>query len=389
MTRIPVALDGSCSGLQNLAMALRCEKTGSSVNLIPSDTPSDIYSDVATMVAEHLTKGLAINTGILKAQARREAIEHVATVLGKEKKRSKASLIGIVEKAIETKDTSNALAKEAYDLYNEQMNAWAWLKFGINRKLCKRPVMTFAYGSGVYGFTQQLKDDILYPAYEETQLLLQQAEITAQEAEERFPFEGRGDQAASMLAKHIYKAVLTKVEKAATIMSWMQSCSRLITKNNQSIWWKTPLGFPVLHRYMKKETLRVKTNLGGHVWKPSIQIDTKDIDSRRMANAISPNLVHSLDSSHLMLVVNQAIDEGINSLALIHDSFGTHASEIPRFFQVVREAFVELYKVNPFIELAENFRGQMPEEMQDSIPSLPPEGSLNIHSVLQSDFAFA
>ena len=38
--------------------------------------------------------------------------------------------------------------------------AQAWLAYGITRKVCKRPVMTLAYGSGEYGFSEQLFEDI-------------------------------------------------------------------------------------------------------------------------------------------------------------------------------------------------------------------------------------
>ena len=50
ISRIPIALDGSCSGLQHLGAAFRCEVTAKAVNLLPSDQPNDIYQDVANKV---------------------------------------------------------------------------------------------------------------------------------------------------------------------------------------------------------------------------------------------------------------------------------------------------------------------------------------------------
>lgn len=44
---IPIALDGSCNGLQHLSAAVRDEVTGSLVNLIPHEVPADIYTEVA------------------------------------------------------------------------------------------------------------------------------------------------------------------------------------------------------------------------------------------------------------------------------------------------------------------------------------------------------
>jgi DNA-directed RNA polymerase len=46
-SHIPVSMDGSCNGLQNLSAMLRDDVGGAATNLIPSDTIRDIYADVA------------------------------------------------------------------------------------------------------------------------------------------------------------------------------------------------------------------------------------------------------------------------------------------------------------------------------------------------------
>lgn len=47
ITHQPTSADGSCNGLQHLSSILRDERAGAAVNLIPSDLPKDIYTDVA------------------------------------------------------------------------------------------------------------------------------------------------------------------------------------------------------------------------------------------------------------------------------------------------------------------------------------------------------
>jgi DNA-directed RNA polymerase len=47
VSHVPVALDGSCSGLQHFAMLLRDRKSGEQVNLVPGSKPGDIYTAVA------------------------------------------------------------------------------------------------------------------------------------------------------------------------------------------------------------------------------------------------------------------------------------------------------------------------------------------------------
>ncbi len=389
LTRIPVALDGSCSGLQNLAMALRCEETGKSVNLIPNDKPSDIYTDVANMVTEYLLDSHGIVHCSTQAEAKRKAKEIIAKQLSKKAKKSNAQLLNYIDKVLEGEARKSKHSDEVKELYHRLINSWSWLTFGVTRKTCKRSVMTFPYGSNAYGFSEQLKQDVLYPAFEKENSLLQRGEITDQEFQARFPFEGRGAKAAHFLADILYKAVKSKVKKASEIMEWMQASAKIIAKHNQAIWWKTPLGFPVKQCYFKQSSKKVTTTLGGKVWYASYLDELDEINVKRMANAISPNVVHSLDSSHLMLVVNQAAGDGVRDFALIHDSFGVHANRVPRFFQAIREAFVDLYEENPFIEIREGFIKQAEKHSSERVPELPAEGNLAITQVLNSDFAFA
>lgn len=44
---LPVAVDGSCNGLQHLSAILRDERGGYATNLVPTDSPQDIYQQVA------------------------------------------------------------------------------------------------------------------------------------------------------------------------------------------------------------------------------------------------------------------------------------------------------------------------------------------------------
>jgi DNA-directed RNA polymerase len=46
VSRMPIALDGSCNGLQHYSAMLRDEIGGEATNLVPSDMPSDIYGIV-------------------------------------------------------------------------------------------------------------------------------------------------------------------------------------------------------------------------------------------------------------------------------------------------------------------------------------------------------
>jgi len=99
---LPVYQDGTCNGLQHFAALLRDERGGRSVNLVPQDTPQDVYQDVAEVVLKKLSE-LA---------------------------------------------PAEPLAAQWLSLH-ERTGL-------VDRGLTKRPVMTFPYGSRRWGFKKQL-----------------------------------------------------------------------------------------------------------------------------------------------------------------------------------------------------------------------------------------
>jgi DNA-directed RNA polymerase len=61
-SHLSIQLDGTCNGLQNFSALLRDEDGGKATNVVPQDTPSDIYQEVADvlieMVGEDARKGI-------------------------------------------------------------------------------------------------------------------------------------------------------------------------------------------------------------------------------------------------------------------------------------------------------------------------------------------
>ena len=324
VSRMPIALDGSCSGLQHLGAAFRCEITAKAVNLVDGPKPNDIYRDVAEKV---------------QAMLENETIEE------------------------------------------NKILATQWLAFSggtISRKITKRPVMTFPYGSKAPGFTQQLMDDTLKPAIQKNPAAV--------------PFDN-ARVAAQYLARLIEKAVSATVLKAAEAMDWMQKTATNIAIAGTTIEWTTPLGFPVVQEYRKTKSRQIDSVVFGKRLRSRILEETDEIDARKMANAIAPNVVHSLDSSHLLLTVLRGSEEGITQFALIHDSFGTYAADTDRFFYIIREAFAEMYEEDVFGYLEQEFARQIDAAVMKAkrkkTPQLPTKGSYNLEAIKSSSFSFA
>jgi DNA-directed RNA polymerase len=98
-SHLPIAMDGSCNGLQNFSAMLLDEVGGRATNLVPCDTPQDVYREVAETVSKLIEQD----------------------------------------------------AQEG----NEMALLW---RGRVNRAIVKRPVMTVPYGVRQYGMRDQILD---------------------------------------------------------------------------------------------------------------------------------------------------------------------------------------------------------------------------------------
>ena len=339
MSNLPLAFDGTCSGLQHFSAILRDEVGGHAVNLVPSDKVQDIYSIVADKVNVQLLKDAQTGTEDEKKEG-----------------------------------------SDSYK-YGTRTLAQNWVAFdrikfgkdGITRKVCKRSVMTLAYGSKQYGFKENLLTDIIHPY--------------VLDHPDNNPFLNP-NQAAVYMAKLIWDAVATTVVKAVEGMEWLQKVAGLITESGEVVSWTTPNGFLVQQNYMKMEQKVIKLRFGGSQVRFYNQEETDEIDTRRQRNGIAPNFIHSMDASHLQRVVCAESDKGNKNFMMIHDSFGTDAAHAGSLYKTIREEFVGLYKDQNHLE---NFLGSVGYLIDDldAVPAIPKFGKLDLELVKQSDFCFA
>lgn len=349
---LPLAFDGTCSGLQHFSALLRDEVGGQAVNLMPSDTVQDIYSIVANKVNKLLIK---------------DALE------------------GTEDGFKTNKDGEVMLDKEGKPQvkYGDKTLAQNWVNFnrikfsqdGITRKVCKRSVMTLAYGSKQYGFKENLLADIIHP------YVLDHPEDN--------PFLSP-NQAAIYMASLIWASVKTTVIKAVEGMEWLQKVADLICYDNHVVTWNTPNGFPVQQNYMKmkQETIQLRFNKARVRFYN--QCETDYVDNRAQRNGIAPNFIHSMDACHLQRVVNAMKQLGDDNFMMIHDSFGTDCAHAGLLYKVIRQEFVNLYKdQNHLANFLESVKYLIGDDKLSKVPEIPAFGKLDLDLVTQSDFCFA
>lgn len=310
VSRIPIALDGTCNGLQHFSAMLRDPIGGAAVNLVASDKPQDIYQRVA--------------------------------------------------------DRATELLREKEDWVSQ-----TWVAFGIDRKITKRPVMVLPYGGTRISCMEYVRSAVRERI----------------EGGQENPFGMEMLKATTALSSTIWAAIGDVVVAARSAMDWLQAAAREATKAGIACAWVTPSGFPAHQEYREMVARQIETRLRGSLIKPLDYGETDNLDRHKQANGIAPNFVHSMDAAALALTTCRALDAGITSFAMIHDSYGTTAADTEQLARCLREAFVAMYEEHDV--LAEFRDGLLAACPSLKLPPLPPKGSLNIRDVLDSPYFFA
>jgi hypothetical protein len=111
---------------------------------------------------------------------------------------------------------------------------------------------------------------------------------------------------------------------------------------DEPIRWTTPSGWQCVTDRRKRPKVERKAYLpdGGAV-NYTERVIGDQLDGRRQRNAITANLVQSLDASLLHLALAD-LPSGL-SLATAHDSFGTHADDVPVMLSSLKSALSAMY----------------------------------------------
>lgn len=349
LSHVAVAMDGSCSGIQHYSAMLRDSVGGKEVNLLPADRPQDIYGAVATIVREWME---SIIEGYTQDVPMWDKIQ---------------------EKFGEVK---------GYRFAQE------WLRVCVTRAMTKKPVMTLPYGSSqltcresMVGYLNDLQSKADKNALVNGMLSGKIHNFTDKNGE--MP----RSEAVSYASMMTWKAIGEVVIAARSAMKYIKDITRVVSEHGEALEWVTPVGFIVKQAvYEVNEDKQVFTNmLGGCKFR--VKELTSKIDVRRMGSSCAPNFVHSMDASHVTLAVNYFEDADIASIAVIHDSFGTHAGKTEKMRGLLLGSFVDMYTEHDVIT---DFKEYNEERLMIEIDvPVPPKGDLDLEEVRNSLYCFA
>lgn len=237
-----------------------------------------------------------------------------------------------------------------------------WKDQPITRAMAKKPVMTLVYGSTLLSTIDGLS-----------------LELASSGIDPIKSVEGKIAYSLNALAVPVGKAlrqgVGKTVPKATEMMGYLQM---LVRKHKEhTMQWVTPVGVPVVN--WSEGTVVKKVNIRSMgVENIYMSYNNGVYDTRAAANGIVPNFVHSLDSSHLCMTINDCDA----SILPIHDSFATHPCDVQKMHTALRKTFADMYSAfstETFTEFNSIDTTEYP---------IPERGNLDISEVLDAPYMF-
>ncbi|KAK9814262.1 hypothetical protein WJX72_003057 [[Myrmecia] bisecta] len=231
----------------------------------------------------------------------------------------------------------------------------------VNRKLIKQTVMTSVYGVTFVGAREQIGNQLRSRGWMDEKAIFKTSNYAAK---------------VTLLSLH------DMFTNAKAIMDWLSNCAKNIARDGEAVGWTTPLGLPVVQPYRKPKTKSVQTVLQRLIL--STTMDDGPVQVGRQRTAFPPNYIHSVDSAHMMMTATECRKAGLD-FAGVHDSFWTHACDVPIMNRILREQFIKLHEQPLLEQLKDEFHERYPAVF---IPPIPPKGELDLQEVLKSDYFF-
>ena len=311
ISHLPIAQDATQSGIQIMSLLLRDEVGAVATNCGYTSEPKDLYGTVADKVLE-----------ILKE---REA--------------------------------------------DGEERARIWLDIGVDRKCCKRPVMTRVYNARLFSTLKYVREW----AEEKTK------DSGGLPTEDSYKL-------CFYLAKIIWEAMDHVISGTKLCMDWLGEGAKICVNRRRPVKWTAPDGFLIKQSYYQWESLVVKTRIGDTIRQHTLREHNGVLAMRRMTNGLAPNFIPSLDAAAMRMTTNIAYGLGVDNFAMVHDSFATTAAEAEPLAISIREAYARIFNADQLKLFKEEVEALMPDGKE--LPPLPDYGSFNPSEVRGSLYFF-
>jgi DNA-directed RNA polymerase, mitochondrial len=354
----------TCNGIQHFAAILQDLELGSTVNLVPENYPRDIYSELLEPINE------AINN------------------------------------------------------YGEENNEYHSLSLvKLNRKIIKTSIMTKVYNVTTYGIKNQIKSKlelIENESIESPKLnknMNDEIKKNFKKDEEFYICPGKGGMPVNLTEQDIFKIsqiineqIFVVFPSLNKIYNYFIDITKLMIKLGIPLTWITPSGLKITQHYVRLRKKKSPTSIvfGGRAKKIVLKQWTNILHEAKQKQAIIPNIIHSLDSSHLINLINNTIKENFYPLITVHDCFSTLPNKMNQLEFKVKKEFILLYTKQKFLK---TFHKRIIQSLKDNniniikeknnsyvqffiddeeniilIPKIPKLGKLDLNNIINSRY---
>ncbi|KAJ1668868.1 DNA-directed RNA polymerase [Coemansia sp. RSA 1646] len=350
VSHLHIHQDGTCNGLQHYAAMGRDTKGAKEVNLVPSDRPQDVYSGILDVIIRLIDEdckngvqqALALQNKLTRKIVKQTVMTNVygVTLIGAKEQ--------IAARLREVKDDNGNLAFEVLEVNN--------LAMYVAKKIFESLGEMFTQAQQIQNWLNESARRIAKSMPASALLEWKQRIVSDKEAKEKLD-------AAKRKAKQ--EGGVLDIDTILEIRPDLGPGSRrrkrmdkLSTKPMATVTWTTPVGLTVTQPYRKYSQRLVNTQL------QSISLyDThmpSPVNSQKQKTAFPPNFVHSLDASHMVLSAIECKIAGL-VFASVHDSYWTHACDVDRMNEILRDQFVKLHE----LDIMENLKSELEQRYAD------------------------
>ena len=301
LVKLPVFLDATCNGIQHISAIIQDIDLAKEVNLISDDKDDQIKDFYSKMVP-------------------------------------------IINKSLQ-------------DLGNKKLGFEIFKQIHLTRSDLKQAIMTLNYNVSLFGMKEQIGSQL---GVEVTEKILEDNVGTPKKI---FEYKGKESNGNSILlsekhlfeiAKTVKKVIFSEHPILKEVYDYFKSVTKLLTSLNLPLIWFTPTGTTLIQKYKKAKSQKITVNNWNKVTSIRYVQYVDEINKVKQVNAIIPNIIHSLDASHLMCIIEDADRIGLKNVLSIHDCFGTHPNDLFKLNELVRENFIFLYSSSSFLKTFHN-----------------------------------
>ncbi len=270
----------------------------------------------------------------------------IAAALTRDRRLARLTNInGSIRKDIYSHIAQELLRLLQLDLSNgtpsEVRNAELWLGFGIDRSLCKGPVMTTIYGAQFLGIV-----DGLVQALEE-----RQAGLNVSQWEQAYLAPAR------YLARKISLLLGAELKSCLELQAWLRAISKRVLAKGAPMQWTSPMGVPMQMAHQLDARTNVQTlTKGSRRWQAwNDQADDGELSARITNRSITANVIHHFDGAHCQAIVSICSDQSVPVLTN-HDCFATIPSRAGWLHQSLHNQLRTLYATDWLTEMSAEIR---------------------------------